>query len=890
VDFDRGGWRPLRHLIRTIVAPWQRPMTPTAAALLLALEILHTGTPADAQPSTTPGGLPAGVRPISYALSLRPDAAHMRFSGTVRTTVEVDGSARTVTLDAAGMAIDRARIDGRAARARLLTATERLVLTPSTALGRGRHVVEIAYRARLNTATSGFFAMDSVGSDGPHRTLMTNFEPTGARWLMPSWDEPLLKATYRIDIVVPAAQMAVSNMPIARTEALPGGMKRVWFGQSPRMASYLAFVAVGDFERLSRTVAGVDIGVVTLKGNAERCRYALDAAAQLLPFYNDYFGLPYPLPKLDLVVAPGTISGIAMENWGAVAYSQNTVFVDAHLSTNEDRQGAFNTVAHEMAHQWFGNLVTMRWWDDLWLNEGFASWMEVKAMEAFHPDWRPWVMVGAVDRESAMREDAKTSSHPVVQPIETVGQSEETFDSITYKKGQGTVQLVERYTGADAFRAGLRAYMKAHAYGNAVSRDFWSAIERASGKPVRAIAEGYTRTTGVPLVEAGPAAAGRLTLRQGRFSEDGKARPLTLSVPTAVRSAAGGAERIETVRGGAPQALAPDGPPPYVVNARQRTYARTLYRAAELQALIRQAPKLDADDQLGLLYDGWALAEAGYQPVAPLLETLRRLPVDAEPGVWRQALELLEEIDLLHDEGPARDAYRRNVRAFLRPLAAHVGWDERPSESFNMPLTRALLLRLLARFGEPEVRAEAMRRYARFLGHPDTVSPNLREALLRIVAMEADTATADRLFAMLRGSHDSLEREMLSHVLTSFEDPRQVERALAFALGPDALSGQGAWLVDDIANWHPDAAWRYALAHQAQMPKDSETELMFMPMIAEHSHRTERAAELMAYARAHIPRSDWHTSEEAALEIRARAKVARDTLPQIDAWFSTQAF
>ncbi|MBV9932182.1 MAG: M1 family metallopeptidase [Alphaproteobacteria bacterium] len=850
--------------------------------LLAALAALLFAAPAVA--ATTPGGLPAGVKPLSYALSLRPDAPHMRFAGTVRAVVATAAPVRTLVLNAAGMTITRATVDGRRARARLLAGVERLVLTPGAPLGKGRHRVEIAYRGKLNTATSGFFAMDSVGADGPHRTLMTNFEPTGARWLMPCWDEPDLKAVLSLDIVVPAAQIAVSNMPEARMQALPGGLKRVWFEPSPRMASYLFFVAAGDFERLSRTVAGVDLGVVTLKGNAERCRYALDAAAALLPFYNDYFGMPYPLPKLDLVVAPGTISGIAMENWGAIAYSQNTVFVDTRLSTNEDRQGAFNTVAHEMAHQWFGNLVTMRWWDDLWLNEGFASWMEVKAMETFHPDWRPWVMVGAVDREAAMREDAKTSSHPVVQPIATVGQSEETFDSITYKKGQATVQLIERYTGADAFRDGLRRYMKAHAYGNAVSGDFWTAIETASGKPVRGIAEGYTRTTGVPLVEAGPAAAGGIVLRQGRFSEDGKARPLTLAVPVALRAVGAGDERIETVRGASARRFAADGGPPWIVNARQRTYVRTRYAPAELQALLDAIPRLDADDQLGLLFDGWALAAAGYQPVDPFLETLRRLPADAEPGVWRQAIETLEEIDLLHDDGPARTAYRRRVLALLRPLYARAGWDERPGESFNMPLTRGLLLRLMARFGDPEVRAEAMRRYIRFLANPESVAPNLREALLRIVAMQGDAATFDRFLAMLRASRDNLEREQLAHVMTSFEAPALVERALDFALGPEALSGQGAWLVDDIANWHPDAAWRYALTHQDRMPADSETQLMFMPMIAEHAHDSGRAIELMAYARKQIPKSDWHTSEESALEIAFRAKIAREIVPKIDAW------
>jgi aminopeptidase N len=299
-------------------------------------------------------------------------------------------------------------------------------------------------------------------------------------------------------------------------------------------------------------------------------------------------------------------------------------------------------------------------------------------------------------------------------------------------------------------------------------------------------------------------------------------------------------------------------------------------------------PRLDADDQLGLLYDGWALGSAGYQPVEPLLETVRRLPPDAEPGVWRQALEMLEEIDLLHDEGPARETYRRGVRALLRPLYAQVGWDERPGESFNMPLTRALLLRLLARFGDPEIRAEARRRYARFFADRNSLSPNLREALLRIVAMQGDAATFDRFLGLLKASRDNLEREQLSHVMTSFEDPVLVERALDFALGPDALAGQGAWMVDDIANWHPDAAWRFALRHQDRMPKDSETQLLFMPMIAAHSHRRERATELMAYARAHVPKSDWHTSEEAALEIVSRAKIAREIVPRIDKWFAAQ--
>jgi aminopeptidase N len=838
----------------------------------------------------TPGGLPSGVVPTGYALSLRPDASRMRFSGEVTTRIRVDRQVRSLVMNAAGLHVRGASIDGRTASFVADPRRESLTIRSAQPLRPGNHVLRIRYDARINTATSGLFAMDSVGADGPHRTLMTNFEPTGARWLMPSWDEPDLKATFTLDLVAPARQMAVSNMPAERSEGMPGGLRRTWFRTSPRMATYLFFLAVGDFERISRRVAGVDLGVVTLKGNSQRCRYALDAAADILPFYNDYFGVPYPLPKLDLVVAPGTIAGIAMENWGAIAYSQNTLFVDERLSTNEDRQGAFNTVAHEMAHQWFGNLVTMRWWDDLWLNEGFASWMEIKTMEHFHADWRPWVVVGAVDRESAMREDSKVSSHPVVQPIETVGQSEETFDSITYKKGQATVQLIERYAGPETFRDGLRAYIKAHSYGSAVSRDFWQAIERSAGKPVNAIADGYTNTVGVPLVEAGPLMGERLTLRQTRFFEQpGRQKAAPLVVPLFVRPAAGGAAEAVAIQGPEPQPVAAPGTGPLVVNAGQRTYARTLYRPAEFEALLPYVARLDADDQLGLVYDQWALGQSGYAPVEDLLEVLKRLPVDAEPGVWRQAIETLEEVDLLHDPGPAREQWRRGLVAFLRPLYLHVGWDPKPDESFNMPLTRSLLLRLLGRIGERDVVAEARRRFALFLADDSALSANLREPVLRIVASQADEADYKRIRRLLERSTDGLEREIYSRVMTSFDRPALVERALEFALSREALAGQGAYLVEDIAVWHPDEAWVYALRHPEKMPRDSETALLFMPDIASKSHRAERADDLARYARSHVPASDRHTSEEAELEIRFRSNVARTVVPRIDAWFAGRA-
>ena len=324
----------------------------------------------------------------------------------------------------------------------------------------------MTYAGKIGTQANGLFALDYDTKAGKKRALYTQFENSDARRFIPSWDEPNYKATFTLTATVPSDEMVVSNMPIATTDKLGNGLSKVTFQQSPKMSTYLLFFSLGDFERATTMSDGTQIGVIAQKGMVDQADFMLASAKDVLHEYNDYFGVKYPLPKLDNIAAPGQSQFFsAMENWGAIFTFEYSALLNPRISTQLDKQRVFNTAAHEMAHQWFGDLVTMRWWDDLWLNEGFASWMASRTTEKLHPEWHTNLdIVGT--REGAMSQDAVATTHPVVQHVETVEQASQAFDSITYSKGEAVITMLEAYIGPDAWRAGVRNYIKAHAYGN----------------------------------------------------------------------------------------------------------------------------------------------------------------------------------------------------------------------------------------------------------------------------------------------------------------------------------------------------------------------------------------------------------------------------------------
>jgi aminopeptidase N len=399
--------------------------------------------------------LPDNVLPLHYELAVVPDAAALTFTGKVAITVEVVAPGPTITLNAVGLTFDHATLDGgRDAHVSFDKALGRATFTFAGVIAAGQHLLNIEYHGSIGRATQGFFAMDYAGPDGPRRTLATNFEPADARDLLPCWDEPVRKATFSVSIDAPKDRMAVSNMPIAEVTSLSPTTQRVRFQQTPKMSTYLLFLGVGDFERIESRVDGVDVGVVVKRGDTGKAGYALEQAGKLLHYYNEYFGLPYPLPKLDLIAAPGEIIGGSMENWGAIFYSQNHLLFDPRNSTEQDRQLVFLVVAHEMAHQWFGDLVTMAWWDDLWLNEGFARWMQTYAADDLHPEWETGLQAAAIF-EAGKQSDSVPSTHPVVQEVDTAEQAQQAFDPITYDKGAAIITMINGYVGRDRFREGV---------------------------------------------------------------------------------------------------------------------------------------------------------------------------------------------------------------------------------------------------------------------------------------------------------------------------------------------------------------------------------------------------------------------------------------------------
>jgi aminopeptidase N len=865
----------------------------------LALAGLILGYPSDAQTADAnpiTERLPASVVPTHYELALHPDAGRLTFTAHVTIELRVVMPVREFVLNSKDLVFDSVSIDAHAkAHVTLDDKLQQATLHFPSTVEPGPHKLSITYHGPITRGTLGFFAMDYESALGKRRTLATNFEPASERALMPSWDEPAIKATFGITVDAPSDRMAISNMPIESETPLPHGMKRVRFARTPKMSTYLLFLGIGDYERIADTVDGVKVGVVVAKGGAAaRGRYALQEAVRLLHYYNGYFGVRYPLPKLDLVAAPGEIQGGSMENWGAILYSQKHILFDAKDSTEADRQMVFLVVAHEMAHQWFGDLVTMNWWDNLWLNEGFARWMQTKAAEDLNPEWQTGLQAAAI-MEQGMRADAKSSTHAVEQPVASVAEALLAFDDITYDKGAAVIGMLENYVGPARFRDGVRSYMHAHAFGNTHSADLWRALQDAAGKPVDGIAQDFTRMTGVPLVtvDAGEsgAQARRATLSQTRFFEahvpgSNDQQPTSWRLPLAYRAIGG--DKGDALLNGEHGAISFTGTGPLVVNAGHQSYTRVRYAPELFKALAAEIGSLAAADQIGMIQDAWALGQSQYAPLTNLLALIDALPLSADPLVWRRAVLVLRSIDRLHAELPGQGAFREWAVTRLAPLGVKIGWDGAPGESSAVSLLREPLLETLARLGDNQVIAEARKRDAAAAVNPSAQHPAPKRIARDIVAQTADGATFDQLLGQLRGTHDPLDKLNQLEALTDVADPKLAERLLEVAISSDVPAGSAPSLIADIATAHPVLTWRFVLSHidAPDFPIDTEQRMVLVPYILSSSGDVQRAAELQTYAKDHLPPAASHEVESAVSQIELNARVRATQLPQLDAWLA----
>lgn len=781
-------------------------------------------------PESVTSNLPRNARPLDYRIDVRPDAQKLTFSGTESITLEVYKPSDALTLNANELSVSTARLYPASGSGTTIDLAivpkpdaEQIRFVAPQPIQPGRYRLDLAYDGKINTQANGLFALDypDKRTGKEVRGLFTQFEAPDGRRFAPMFDEPAYKATFELSAVVPAGQMAVSNTPIAKEVPEGEGRKHVYFERTPKMSSYLLFFATGDFERLSKKGPdGTMVGIVSPAGSGEQARFALDSLAPLLGFYDDYFGQKFPLPKLDNIAGPGQSQFFgAMENWGAIFTFERYLLADPAITSATRKQQIYEDQAHETAHQWFGDLVTMDWWDDIWLNEGFASWMETKATAHFHPEWYPLLdRVGS--RERAMALDSFATTHPIVQHVRSVEQINQTFDAITYSKGEAVLAMLEAYAGPDTWRDGIRRYIAAHKYGNATTEDLWHAVETAGAPGLADIAHDFTTQPGIPLVRAEASCANgktKLTLTQSEFSRDRTrevaANPQHWRVPLLIE--AGDAQPVRTVLQGSASLQLP-GCGPVVVNGGQLGYFRTLYSTPMLEKLRKALPQLAPIDQIGLVRDNLALAAAGYQQGAPALDLLAAVPRNANPVVARSAVGrwsgLYDELENVSDKA----SLAAELRKLWLPRLEALGYEPRADEPLVDANLRSTLIAALGKMGDATVLEQARSRFAKLANDPHALDGPLKTTWLEIVARNATPADWELLKTLAEHSTSAVERSTYLELLGATKDPALAQKALDFAITGKAGTTSAA-IITSVGGENPDLAYDFTMAHRAKV-------------------------------------------------------------------------
>ena len=847
--------------------------------------------------------LPTNAIPEHYDLFIRPDREFFvssdlirRFDGSILIKIEVNEPTSEITLNAVELQLHHAVLDGDQNAAIILNEPDQTAtLVFERSIAAGAHVLSIEYSGKIYLGAQGMFVSEYDTAEGRRRLLLTQFEAGDARRFIPCWDEPARKATFTVAVAAPKDKLVVSNMPIETVSELDDKHQYVRFRTTPKMSSYLLFLCVGDLERVSAISGATIISVIAKKGSAKEGAFALDSAVKLLSFYNEFFGVPYALPKLDMIAAPGAGGFSAMENWGAILYFEDQLLLNREWSTESNRQRVFVVVAHEMAHQWFGNLVTMDWWDDLWLNEGFASWMESTGTDHFNEDWKNWLQ-SEFDLQRAMQQDAKRTTHPIVQPVVSVEQA--AFDDITYRKGRAVIRMVESYIGPPAFQAGVQAYMKRYAYKNTVTDNLWDELERASGKKIKELIGDFTTKPGIPLIIVDNVVPGTgsvtANVRQKRFGVDESANePTDWSVPVYAFTVGSAQNQVLAyVKGDNATAIAVPGSAAVKLNANQTVYYRVRYGGVFAE-LVKAFDRLDPPDQLGLLNDAWALGEAGVAPISDYLDLTLKLKPGTDPVVCRHVVETLLEINSLYGPGTAGDVLRDYARKLLQPVLTSIGWDWKEGERSNDTVLREYLIAGLAQLGDQGVKAEAERRFKAYAGppvRPDSLPAVIRRPVIQAAAINASNQLYDAIYQVGKNTRDSVGKDQVFVALAWAAAAPLAQRSLDIALGDDPAKTTGPKMIQRVAISNPDLAWQFALANLDKITErlDEQQRFKFVPGLTATSRSAEALGNLQRYIADKVPPLARKSVERFVADLKFRLQVIEQRLPDIGKWLASQ--
>ncbi len=763
-----------------------------------------------------PFRLPDHVRPTRYDVSLRPSLADATFAGQVLVELDVTEPTTTIVLNAIELRIDAVRVDGVDAQWTLDESTERMTVTVGEPIAVGRATLFVEFAGILNDKLRGFYRSTYRDDDGvEHVIATTQMQATDCRRAFPCWDEPAFKAVFGITLDVDDGLTAISNGPEVERSTL-AGRTVIRFADTMTMSSYLVAFVVGRLEMTEPIdVDGIPLRVVHVPGKSGLTQFGVDVGSFCLRWFQDYYGIDYPSDKVDLVALPDFAAG-AMENLGCITFRENLLLVDPERSTQQERQLVADVVAHELAHMWFGDLVTMRWWNGIWLNEAFATFMEIAACDAFAPDWDRWTTFG-LERSVAFDVDSLASTRPVEFEVRSPAEADGMFDVLTYQKGAALLRMLEQYLGPDSFRAGVSAYLRTHAYANTETNDLWDAIETTSGEPVRRLMDSWIWQPGFPLVTARLVdvdGVPHLELSQERFAYGDADTDTHWVIPVHVRF--GSDTRVVVIDSAEPVTVAMPTPDEVVVvNAGGHGFFRVAY-GPELRARLADpaaVAQLDTLERYSLVDDAWASTVAGRIPAADLLTLLEGFVDEREYGVWQAVVVALGGLSRLVD-GDALVEFRRRVRDLVAPALTSLG-DPMPGESDLTGKLRGQLTRTMGALGQDAATQAACRDIFAAARSGDDVDAELLSAATIVVAVSGDADTYEQ---MLDGFTSGVTpQEQLRHLyaLAEFDDPELAARTCELAMS-DAVKTQNApfLLRALIANrYHGTAAWEFVQAH-----------------------------------------------------------------------------
>ena len=774
--------------------------------------------------------LPESAVPENYKLSFAPDFSKDNFAGEETIQIRVLKATTQIALNSAQIDFQSATISSagttQTAKVTLDKEKEMATLAFDKPIAAGPATIHIQYVGVLNDELRGLY----LGKDHEGRKYaVTQFEATDARRAFPSFDEPDYKATFDVTVIADKGLLAISNGKVLSDTPGPGDAKHtVKFATTAKMSSYLVALAVGQFEYVEGQADGIPIRVWGPPGAKQNATYALEVAEQCMKYYNHYFGIKYPFEKLDMIGLPDFAAG-AMENTGLITYREVILLLDDKKASVGLHQTVATVIAHEMAHQWFGDLVTMKWWDDIWLNEGFATWMENKAVAAWKPEWH-MELDDVQQTTGTLGVDALQNTRPIHQAAETPAQIQELFDGIAYGKAASVLRMVEAYLGPETFRAGVDQYLKRHAYGNATADDFWKTLAEVSKKPVDQVMPTFVKQPGAPMVSVATRCKGgaeSVTLSQKRYFYDrslfDRGNDELWQVPVCLKGENGAQKCVLLTK--KEQAFSLPACGSWVMaNAGANGYYRTGYSSDAIGNMSHSAEKdLTPAERIMLLSDSWASVRVGEQKIGDYLALAEALQSDRTRAVLEQmAVQVTYIGDYLVTDND-REAYEQWVRRLFSPIAKELGWSPKPGENDETKSLRARIMSVLGHAGrDPEVIAEARKLTEQALRDPATIDHTIALTAFRLAGENGDSALYNELMNHLQQKGGSLEDYYIYfQAIARFRDPKLLQRTLDFAVSPSVRTQDSLGLISAVMQ-NPAGtrvAWDFVRSHWTDIAK-----------------------------------------------------------------------